>query len=150
MSRIMHAAVPAVSVVMPAYNAARFLGEAAPSVLTQSYADLELLIVDDGSTDTTLELARELERADSRVRVLSRPNGGIAAARNTAMAAARGRFFALLDSDDLWMPRYLETQIAIFDRFGADVVSGNALNLGGAFDGQPIHANVTRYRTISL
>jgi glycosyltransferase involved in cell wall biosynthesis len=120
------------------------------SVLEQTFEDFELLIVDDGPTDSTLEIAKALERSDHRIRVLTRVNGGIAAARNTAMTSARGRFCALLDSDDLWMPGYLEAQLPLFDQFRVDVVSGNALNLGGSLDGRPLHADVSTIRTITL
>jgi glycosyltransferase involved in cell wall biosynthesis len=87
--------------VIPAYNSERFLLDAARSVLGQTHADLQLIIVDDGSTDRTLELARSIP--DSRVRVLSISNSGPAAARNTGIAAARGgAYVAFLDADDLW------------------------------------------------
>ena len=97
----------------------------------QTFDDFELVIVDDGSTDSTLTMAKAFEARDRRIRVFTQPNGGMSAARNTALREARGRFFALLDSDDVWMPTFLETHVALFDRFGVDVVTNNALNLGG-------------------
>jgi glycosyltransferase involved in cell wall biosynthesis len=123
---------------MPAYNVAAYLGAAIDSVLAQTYRDLELLVVDDGSTDDSRTIAEERARRDARVRVLARPNGGIAAARNDAMRAAASPFFAILDSDDLWDPGYLESQMAILERAATiDVVTGNALFLGGPYDGRP-------------
>jgi teichuronic acid biosynthesis glycosyltransferase TuaG len=129
---------PAVTIVTPAYNAGKFLSQTVESVLAQRYRDFELLIVDDGSTDNTLEIARDWERTDQRVRVFARAHAGQSAARNAAIAAARGSYFALLDSDDLWHPSFLEAQMRFFARRRVDVVTGNAFNLGGDLDGQPV------------
>jgi len=102
--------VPEVSVVLPMYNVARFVREAAGSVLTQSWRDLELIAVDDGSTDST---AREIEQiADPRVVLLRQDHRGAAAARNTALHCARGRYIAFVDGDDVWLPGKLEQDVA--------------------------------------
>jgi glycosyltransferase involved in cell wall biosynthesis len=144
-------ATPAVSIITPAYNASASLAETVASVLAQTFKDFELLIVDDGSTDRTLELARQWERADDRIRLLSRTNAGSAAARNAAMRHARGGFFAFLDSDDVWQPGFLAAQMAVFDRFpDAAVVTSNAYNLGGAFDGRPLQPVDGGTRRVSL
>jgi glycosyltransferase involved in cell wall biosynthesis len=130
---------PAVSIITPAFNAAPFLGHTIESALAQTFQDFELLIADDGSRDDTVELAREWARRDPRVSVLTGANGGTSAARSRAMQRARGSYFALLDSDDIWFPTFLAAQMAIFDRHPeADLVTGNAYNLGGPFDGQPL------------
>jgi glycosyltransferase involved in cell wall biosynthesis len=130
---------PVVSVIIPAYNAGLTLGETLQSVLAQSFSDYEAIIVDDESTDNTLCLAQQFAEKDSRIRVLTRPNGGTGAARNTALSEARGRFFALLDSDDVWMPSYLTDQINLFSRLpDVDIVTVNAINLGGGQSGQPL------------
>jgi glycosyltransferase involved in cell wall biosynthesis len=132
--------VPLVSVVMPAYNAAPYLAEAVQSVLSQTCQDLELIIVDDGSTDETLLVARRLAAHDIRVRIISTPNGGPATARNTALRIARGAFLALLDSDDVIAPHYLATQLGLLDANpDASIVTANAINRGGGvnFDGKP-------------
>jgi glycosyltransferase involved in cell wall biosynthesis len=137
---------PVVSVVTPAYNAARFLPETVDSVLAQTLADFELILVDDGSTDDTLAVARRQATRDERVRVLSMPNGGPAAARNMALRAARGEFLALLDSDDLICPQYLATQIGVLDAHPeASIVTANAINRGGGanFDGKPYWPRTT-------
>jgi len=105
---------PVVTVVTPAYNVARYLHETVGSVLRQTFSALELVIVDDGSTDDTLAVARRLAATDARIRVVATPNGGPASARNTALRSARGEFVALLDSDDLLMPDYLAKQLAVF------------------------------------
>jgi glycosyltransferase involved in cell wall biosynthesis len=123
---------------MPAYNVAPYIGAALESVLAQSHRDLELIVVDDGSTDETRAIADEFARRDSRIRVLHRRNGGISAARNTALAASASPLIAILDSDDVWDPGYLEAQLAILaGRPDVDVVTANALFLGGAGDGRP-------------
>jgi glycosyltransferase involved in cell wall biosynthesis len=102
---------PLVSVVIPAYNSARTVGATITSVLAQTMTDVEVLVVDDGSTDGTGEAARGIH--DSRVRVLQQENGGVAAARNAGIHAASGEYVGLLDADDLWLPHKLERQLAV-------------------------------------
>lgn len=103
---------PVVSVITPAFNARRFIGETVESVLAQTFTDFEMLVVDDCSRDDTPEVVRELARADGRVRLIQhQANGGPATARNTALEHAAGRYVAFLDSDDLWLPGKLEEQI---------------------------------------
>lgn len=132
-------ALPQVSIITPAYNSAALLVETVRSVQEQTFSDFELLIVDDASTDETLETARQLMAGDDRIRAWTVPHGGPALARNAAMAKARGRLFALLDSDDTWTPSYLEEQLALLDCFrSASIVTANAFNRGGSFDGRPI------------
>jgi glycosyltransferase involved in cell wall biosynthesis len=95
------------TVVIPAFNAARTIGSSIRSVLQQTEQDFEIVVVDDGSTDDTVECARSFA-ADPRVRVISQRNKGPSAARNAAVAAARGSYVSMLDADDLWLPEYLE------------------------------------------
>jgi glycosyltransferase involved in cell wall biosynthesis len=121
---------PKFSVVVPAYNAERTLAETIDSVFAQSAQDFELLIVDDGSTDGTLELARSFE-VDPRVRVIHQQNTGLAGARNAGIRAAGGRFVAFLDSDDLWMPEFLR---ATGDALEADLGAAFAYTDGWALD----------------
>ncbi len=105
-----------VSAIIPTFNRAGMVGEAVASVLSQTFADLELLVVDDGSTDDTAE---ELSRfRDPRLTVRRTPNRGVSAARNMGIAMARGRFVAFLDSDDLWLPEKLARQMAFMERTG--------------------------------
>ena len=144
---------PVVTVVTPAYNAAGYLPETVRSVLGQTFTDLELLIVDDGSTDDTLAVALRLAATDPRVRVVSTPNGGPAAARNTALRSARGEFVALLDSDDVMRPDYLVRQLAVFDACpDASIVTANAVNCGGGptFDGKPFWPRVAGLERTTL
>src|SRR5689334_6850738 len=101
---------PLVSVVIPAFNRAFILPEALDSVLAQTWKDFEVLVVDDGSTDNTEEVL-EPYVARHGVRFLRQANQGPAAARNRGIEAARGKYVAFLDSDDLWLPIKLAVQI---------------------------------------
>jgi glycosyltransferase involved in cell wall biosynthesis len=104
---------------MPCFNAARFLGEAVDSVLAQSYDSWELLLVDDGSTDGSAEIAREYAASNpERIRCLEHPgraNRGEGASRNLGIRAARGEILAMLDADDVWLPDKLEEQVPLLD-----------------------------------
>jgi glycosyltransferase involved in cell wall biosynthesis len=102
---------PRISVVIPAYNAMRFLPAAVDSVFAQSFRDFEILLVDDGSTDTIREFAAGCD--DPRLRLVRQENRGVSAARNRGIAEARGEFVAFLDADDLWDPPKLERQLAV-------------------------------------
>lgn len=99
----------AVSVIIPAYNAEMYLGEAIASVLAQSVPAAEVIVVDDGSADRTGEVASAF---GDRVRLITRPNSGSAAARNTGVRESTGDHIAFLDADDLWMPEKLAVQLA--------------------------------------
>jgi glycosyltransferase involved in cell wall biosynthesis len=106
---------PVVSVVIPAHNTAPTIEAAIESVLAQTRSDFELIVVDDGSTDdTATRVARYTQ--DERIRLLSQENRGQASARNAALEAARGTYVSLLDSDDLYLPRYLELMISELER----------------------------------
>jgi glycosyltransferase involved in cell wall biosynthesis len=106
---------PTFTIVVPAYNAASTIAPALRSVFAQTRGDFQLVVVDDGSTDETADRIRPFE-ADSRLEVVRQPNRGLAAARNTAIDRAQGRFVSMLDSDDLWLPRYLEVMGETLDR----------------------------------
>lgn len=121
-------AVKSVSVIIPTYNYARFLGEAVDSALAQTHPPLEVIVVDDGSTDATSDV---LASYGDRIRVLRQGNQGVATARNTGIAAARGEYLAFLDADDIWKPRKLELQMA---RFEADPSFGLVLCGWESFD----------------
>jgi glycosyltransferase involved in cell wall biosynthesis len=111
---------PLVSVTMPAHNAAQYLAEAMSSVLAQTLQDLELIVVDDGSTDETSRIAQSF--SDPRVVYIRFDrNRGVAAARNAAVERARGAYIAVLDADDIAEPQRLEAQVELLRRSGADV-----------------------------
>lgn len=104
-----------VSVVMPAYNARLFVGDAICSVRTQSYPNWELLVVDDGSLDETAERVADLARHDSRIRLIRQRNSGPAMARQRALDEAKGRYIAFLDADDIWLPDKLRRQLVFME-----------------------------------
>ncbi len=103
-----------VSVVMPTYNRRYIVAEAVRSVLSQTYQDFELLVIDDGSTDDTAQVAKSF--SDSRIRYIRlKKNGGVAAATNKGLREASGEFISFLDSDDLWKPNKLECNVTYLD-----------------------------------
>lgn len=102
-----------VSVMVPAYNGERLLADALASVQGQTYQEVEIIVVDDGSTDGTLALAREMASHDRRIQVFTQANGGTQVARNTALHQARGEWIALLDQDDVWLAEKLERQMSL-------------------------------------
>ena len=108
-----------VSIITPCYNGGRYLADTIESVLGQTYAQWEMIVVDDGSTDDTASIAADYAARDSRVQLIRQQNGGTAKARNAAMRRARGRYIALLDGDDLWDPDFLEVQLQFMGETGA-------------------------------
>jgi glycosyltransferase involved in cell wall biosynthesis len=116
-------APPLVSVIVPVYNGERYLGAALTSALGQTYVSLEVIVVDDGSTDGTGDVARRYP-----VRYVRQVNQGTGAARNTGLAAARGDFIGHLDADDLWEPDKTRLQVAALAADpGLDAVSGHVV-----------------------
>ena len=123
---------PKVSVVLPTYNRAHFLLEAVQSVLVQTAGDLELIVVDDGSTDGTAHVLREIN--DPRLRYLHQENRGVAAAANAGIRLSRGAYIARIDSDDLWLPELIETEMAVLDarpEVGVVSAKGEAMDRDG-------------------
>lgn len=107
---------PLVSIIMPVYNGERYISEAIESVLSQTYQNLELIIVNDGSTDNS-KTAIESYLQDPRIRYFEQPNAGVAAARNTAIKKSQGKLIGFLDQDDYWHPEKIETQIQYFKKY---------------------------------
>jgi glycosyltransferase involved in cell wall biosynthesis len=120
---------PAVSVIIPAYKTAPFIGETLASVLAQTFQDFEIIVVNDGSPDTA-ELERALAPYRERVIYIVQDNRGLSAARNAGIAVARAELVALLDSDDVWECEYLERQIEELHRQNLDVVYADATTFG--------------------
>jgi glycosyltransferase involved in cell wall biosynthesis len=110
-----------VSVLVPAYNAAATIAETLASALAQTYEDLEVIVVDDGSTDDTAEIVADIASCDPRVILVRQVNGGVANARNTALGRARGSYIAPLDADDLWHPDKLAHQLQCMSAAGSGV-----------------------------
>jgi FkbM family methyltransferase len=116
--------MPRVSVVVPIYNVERYLRECLESIAIQR-VDLEVIMVDDGSTDGSTEIAEEFVARDPRFRLIRRPNGGLGAARNTGIDAATGEFICFVDSDDMLTPDAYELLVATLDQTGSDFATGN-------------------------
>ena len=115
-----------VSIIMPAYNAEKYLADSIRSVLAQTYSNWQLIVVDDGSTDRTANIVREFADHDGRVRYIFQENGRLGKARNTGIANAVGSLIAFLDSDDLWIPNKLQMQLQALAENSADIVFSNA------------------------
>lgn len=121
---------PTVSVIIPCYNTAQFVGDTLASVFAQTRRDFEVIVVNDGSPDTPL-LEQALAPYRDRIVYIVQENRGLAGARNTAIRAAQGEYVALLDSDDIWEPNYLEVQLAQFERDPSiDVLYPDAIIFG--------------------
>lgn len=104
-----------VTVIIPAFNAEATITETLQSVSSQTYKQLEIIVVDDGSTDRTADLIRAHGRQDPRLRLLQQRNRGVAVARNAGLMIARGEYIACIDADDLWLPTKIEKQLAVFE-----------------------------------
>jgi glycosyltransferase involved in cell wall biosynthesis len=114
---------PLVSVIVPAYNAEKFVAETIESVQAQTYTHWELIIVDDGSTDQTADIIKEYVIKDSRIQYWYQTNGRQGKARNLAISKAKGIYLAFIDADDLWHPKKLEKQIEVFIlNYNVDVI----------------------------
>lgn len=112
-----------VSIVTPTYNSAKFIAETVTSVQAQTYPHWELIIVDDGSKDETVEIVRQLSAADSRIHLIVSPeNIGPARARNLGIDRVQGRYMTFLDADDIWFPHFLANSIAAITTTGVPFV----------------------------
>lgn len=110
---------PLVSVIVPAFNAERYIIECVDSVLSQSYTNFEVLVADDCSTDQTIRLVESIQ--DKRVKLYKlTQNSGVGVARNLAIGHAQGRYIAFLDADDMWLPNKLEVQVGLMEKNGVD------------------------------
>ncbi len=113
---------PLISVVMPLYNAERFLEKSVESVLNQTFKDFELIIIDDCSSDSSLKVAENLADSNNRIRIIKNPkNKGVAETRNNGIREAKGKYIALLDSDDIWEKTKLEKQIKLLEKEEAQI-----------------------------
>jgi glycosyltransferase involved in cell wall biosynthesis len=147
---------PAVSVIIPAYKVAPYIAEAVGSVLTQTYRDFEVIVVNDGSPDTT-ELEEALAPHRSEINYIRQENRGASAARNTGIKAARAPIVAMLDGDDIWEPHYLEVQMQQIADGAVGVAYGNTLRFGEGIppnthfmDFSPSEGDVTYEKLIRL
>lgn len=120
---------PSVCVLMPVYNAERYLAEAVESILAQNFGDFEFLIVDDGSTDRSLDILRRYAHEDRRIRLISRPNTGHVTALNEMLDLASAEFLARMDADDISLPGRLAHQVAFLKTHKEVVVLGCGYDL---------------------
>ena len=104
-----------VSIVVPVYNGEQYLEQTVESILNQDYHNIELILIDDGSSDKSAEIMRKLEKSDARIRPFYNQNGGVADARNFGIAQANAELIAFCDQDDLWLPTKLTKQIPLFE-----------------------------------
>lgn len=128
---------PAVSVVMTVYNTREYVAEAVESVLGQTLADFEFIVIDDGSTDRSAEILRRFAARDGRVRLVSRANTGIVAAANEGIGVARGKYLARMDSDDVCLPHRFETQVKYLDDHPECVLVGSRVTVVDPY-GSPV------------
>ncbi|MBA4148679.1 MAG: glycosyltransferase family 2 protein [Verrucomicrobia bacterium] len=108
---------PLVSAIVPAYNAEPFIRETLDSILSQTYLNLEVIVVDDGSRDATSRIVEEISSVDPRVKLFRQPNSGVAAARNFAISQSNGDYIAPIDADDIWYPAKIEKQVERLEQF---------------------------------
>lgn len=103
--------LPLVSVIIPAYNAEKFIAATLEAVLRQTYKNIEVIVIDDGSKDRTANIVQEFALKDSRVILIKQPNMGVSASRNLAIKTSKGEYIAPVDADDIWYPEKLEKQV---------------------------------------
>lgn len=104
-----------ISIIIPAYNVEKYIGECLQSIQQQTFKKWQAIIVEDGSTDKTAEIAQAITEQDNRFRLIKQPNTGVSAARNTGMQAATGKYVAFLDGDDMWAPTFLAELLAAIE-----------------------------------
>ena len=138
-----------ISVVVPFYNNAALLGDCLTSIAAQTYRNLQVVMVDDGSTDGSGAIARDQTAADSRFELVSQQNRGPGAARNRGVAAATGEFLAFVDADDLLPPDAYATMLAVLEQTGSDFVTGGVLRLSADGLGRSgLHARAIKARRL--
>lgn len=124
--------MPFVSLIIPVYNAEKYLRRCLSSAMQQTFRDLEFIVVDDGSTDTSLEICREYERMDPRFSIIHKENTGVSDSRNQALAVARGTYLQFMDSDDWLTPDATESLVYAAGKFDADLVVADFYRVDGA------------------
>lgn len=119
--------MPAVTIIVPVYNAEQYLRQAIESVLAQSNGDWEMILVDDGSTDSSNKICKEYQRADNRIKLIEKANEGPSAARNDALNLAKGEYLFFLDADDELFENSIEHLLYLSNSYQADIVIGRML-----------------------
>ena len=140
-----------VSIIMPAYNAELYIASAMESILRQTYQNWELLVVNDASLDLTGKIVEKIKEKDSRIRLFTNiANMGIAESRNVALKNAAGRFIAFLDSDDLWLPHKLSTQLAFMNTRNTAITYSaySRVNESGKYLGTVMPPQILTYKDL--
>lgn len=114
-----------ISVIIPVYNDEKYLKQCVESVLTQSYRNLEVILVDDGSTDATPAICEEFRRQDNRIRIIYKQNEGVGASRNTGLAMATGDYVLFIDHDDWLLEDHIQKLYDLLKKNQADIAIGN-------------------------
>ncbi len=124
-------APPLITVILPLYNGAEFIERTLRSVMAQTYQNLEILVIDDGSTDHSPDLVQSLRGQDDRIQLITKPNGGVASARNLGIAIAQGTWIGFLDADDIWDPTFMQkvADRTVFFSDSVGVIYGWAQNI---------------------
>lgn len=133
---------PKVSVIIPVYNTEKYLEECLNSVENQTLKDIEIICVNDGSTDKSLEILNNHANKDSRIKVISQENGGVSHARNTGMSKAKGKYIAFFDSDDILSPIAYEKMYDLAELHNSEVVKCEVLDF---FEGNPLESDLKEY-----
>ena len=119
---------PVISVIIPVYNAEKYISYCVDSVLKQSYKELELILVDDGSTDSSPELCDNYAERDNRVHVVHKRNGGVSQARNVGIEHATGEYIMFVDNDDILSHNALKTYASMVTKYGVDIIQGKIVS----------------------
>lgn len=133
-----------ISIIIPVYNAAAYISACLDSVLSQTYPDLEILLINDGSTDDSASICRRYAHNDARIRLIDQENGGVSSARNSGLANASGSFIAFVDADDRLAPDYIERLYAAARTHGADIVCCNFVEI---LNGETVEINTPKVLT---
>ena len=114
---------PLLSVIIPVYQVEKYIGQCLDSVLAQTYTNLDIILVDDGGTDSSVDICREYQKKDNRIRIISQENGGLSKARNVGVAHARAKLITFIDSDDYIHPQMFATMIPYIEEHNLDIIS---------------------------
>lgn len=114
---------PLLSVIIPVYQVEKYIGQCLDSVLGQTYTNLDIILVDDGGTDSSVDICREYQKKDNRIRIISQENGGLSKARNVGVAHARAKLITFIDSDDYIHPQMFATMIPYIEEHNLDIIS---------------------------
>lgn len=135
-----------ISIIIPVYNVEQYLDDCIRSVQSQTYQNIEIILVDDGSTDHSGSMCDTYAGLDDRIRVIHQPNQGLSAARNTGFAASEGAYIAFVDSDDMISPIYIQTLYDIINHHHADIAACEYTQNENEMDTQPIPNNGREYK----